>query len=55
MSELMSETATAFMPSIMLLLFFMVFLGVAFWAFHPSRKTQMEDYGRIPLKDDNDE
>lgn len=34
---------------LMTLVFLVVFLGWAWWAFAPSRKTRMEEYGRIPF------
>jgi cytochrome c oxidase cbb3-type subunit 4 len=29
-----------------------LFLGIAAWAFWPSRRKSLEDAGRIPLRDD---
>jgi len=34
-----------------LLFFFSVFMMVAFWAFRPNAKQQIEAYKNIPLKD----
>ena len=31
---------------------FALFAALVIWAFWPSRKKQMEEYGRIPLRDD---
>ena len=39
-----------------LLLFFAIFLGFAFWAYAPRNRMRMDDYGHIPLKEkSNDE
>ena len=35
-----------------LVFFFTVFLAIAFWAFRPSAKQQIEDYKNIPLAGD---
>lgn len=32
-----------------------VFIGIIVWAFRPKHKTEMEQYGRIPLEDDRKE
>jgi len=32
--------------------FFLLFCGIVAWALWPSRKSELEAHGRIPLKDD---
>ncbi len=34
-----------------LIFFFCVFLGVLFYVYRPSKKNEMEDFGKIPLKE----
>ena len=36
-----------------LLFFFAVFMGIAFWAYHPRRKHAIEDLKNIPLRDED--
>jgi len=36
-----------------LLFFFSIFVGVALWAFIPSRKEKVEAYKYIPIVEDN--
>jgi cytochrome c oxidase cbb3-type subunit 4 len=33
----------------------MIFTGVVFYAYRPKNKKRLEDYGNIPLRDDNEE
>ena len=33
----------------------MIFTGVVFYAYRPKNKSRLEDYGNIPLRDDNEE
>lgn len=40
-------------PSIGLVFFFTVFLGIAVWALRPSNKVRFQTYGEIPLKEDD--
>lgn len=35
-----------------LLFFFIVFVGVALWAFLPSQKQKLESYKFLPLQED---
>ena len=35
-----------------LVFFFAVFVGIAVWAYHPSRKKQIEALKHIPLHED---
>jgi cbb3-type cytochrome oxidase subunit 3 len=39
-------------PVIGLLFFFTVFIGVIAWMIRPGMKQKMQQYGRIPLKED---
>lgn len=32
-----------------------IFIGIVFYAFRPKNKGRLEEYGSIPLKDDNEE
>ena len=41
-------------PSAVLLVFFVIFLGIAFWAYRPSNKKTLQEYGQIPLKESHD-
>ena len=34
------------------LLFFAAFIGIAWWAYAPSRKSRLDDIGRAVLDDD---
>ncbi len=40
-------------PTTGLIFFFIFFLWVAYLAYRPSAKKQMQDYALIPLKEDN--
>ena len=33
----------------------MIFIGIVFYAYRPKNKQRLEEYGNIPLKDDNEE
>lgn len=33
----------------------MIFTGIVFYAYRPKNKERLEDYGNIPLRDDNEE
>ncbi len=35
-----------------LLFFFLVFVGIAFWAYHPKRKRQIEQLKNIPFSEE---
>lgn len=41
-------------PSIVTVAFFVLFVGVALWAFLPSNRKKLEAYGQIPLKEHED-
>ena len=49
----MMETASTYAPIVGLLFFFMVFVGIAIWAWRPSAKKNFEQLGKIPLREDN--
>ncbi|MGE3623682.1 MAG: cbb3-type cytochrome oxidase subunit 3 [Bdellovibrionales bacterium] len=37
-------------------MFFVLFIAIAFWAYRPANKSKMQSYGDIPLKaNDNGE
>ena len=36
-----------------LLFFFCLFLAFSIWAFMPTNKKKMQDYGQIPLRETN--
>lgn len=38
-------------PLAVLIVFFMIFIAFAVWAYKPQNKNKMEDYGQIPLKE----
>jgi cbb3-type cytochrome oxidase subunit 3 len=50
----MTEWLAANGSLLVLLVFFAMFLGFAFWAFAPGNKKRMKDYGHIPLKEASD-
>ena len=33
----------------------MIFIGIVFYAYRPKNKKRLEEYGSIPLNDDNEE
>ncbi|MEM7070198.1 MAG: cbb3-type cytochrome c oxidase subunit 3 [Pseudomonadota bacterium] len=37
-----------------LIFFFLVFVGIALWVYHPKHKKKIEALKNIPLKEDND-
>ena len=41
-------------PSAVTLLFFVLFIGIAIWAFRPANKQKLQDYAKIPLKESQD-
>ncbi|TVQ84782.1 MAG: cbb3-type cytochrome c oxidase subunit 3 [Micavibrio sp.] len=47
--------ADAFLPSLLLLIFFAVFIAILFWLYHPRNKEKFESYGKIPFKEDQDD
>ena len=42
-------------PTIGLLFFFAVFIGIAVWALNPANKKRLQSYGEIPLKEESHE
>jgi len=54
MSQFLSQFEVILL-SAALLFFVSAFIWVWIWAFNPSRKKQLEEYGLIPLKDEEDE
>ena len=38
-----------------LILFFVLFIGIVYWLYAPGSKNRFQQYGQIPLEDDNDE
>ena len=48
MKEIMISNA----PIAGLLFFFLVFLGIAYWALRPSAKKRLEQLAYIPLNED---
>jgi cbb3-type cytochrome oxidase subunit 3 len=49
------EAARTFSSWFGLILFMALFIGVVFWAFRPKNKQKLENYGSIPLRDDDDD
>ncbi len=53
MNPLIQEAAGAvqlgWLMGIMTALFFTAFLGWVWWAYAPSRRARMEEYGRMPF------
>ena len=41
-------------PTLVLVVFFLMFLTFTFWAYRPSNKNKLEDYGHIPFKESRD-
>ncbi|MGB9151675.1 MAG: cbb3-type cytochrome c oxidase subunit 3 [Alphaproteobacteria bacterium] len=39
---------------LVLLMFFVIFLGFFYWAYKPANKRMMEDYGHIPMMENDD-
>lgn len=39
-------------PTIALLFFFTIFIGIAFWVLNPSAKKRLQELADIPLKED---
>jgi len=36
---------------VILVFFFTLFLAFAFWAYKPTNKAKMDEYGQIPLRE----
>jgi len=52
LTTLMSHAGLAGYAEVALILFFFVFVGIAIRVFRPSRRTELEEMGRMPLEDD---
>ncbi len=46
------EAFADYAPTIGLLFFFTVFVGIAVWAWHPRRKNTLQQLAHIPLNED---
>lgn len=46
------ETFAHYAPMAGLLFFFIVFVGIAIWAWRPSAKKEFQRLGMIPLQED---
>ncbi len=46
------ETVKQFTSLAGLLFFVAIFVGIVVWAYRPSAKKKMQDYGNIPLNED---
>lgn len=44
-----------FLRSFWVVWLMVLFVAIVFWAYRPKRKSTMEEHGRIPLDDDNEE
>ena len=47
------ETAKLFSSWFGLILFIILSVGILFWVFRPGNKAKFEEYGSIPLLDDD--
>jgi cbb3-type cytochrome oxidase subunit 3 len=45
--------ATTSLGMIALIGFFTAFVLIALWAYRPQNKTRLENFGSIPLREDN--
>ncbi len=52
LSDIMSAAGLAIYAEWALVLFMLAFLGIAAWAFWPSRKDALEANAKLPLDDD---
>ena len=46
---------SSFAKQFALVWFFLIFLGVAVWAFWPSNKKKFDEMGRMPLDDEEED
>lgn len=46
------ETFAHYAPTIGLIFFFLVFVGIVIWAMRPSKKKELEALAKIPLMND---
>ena len=52
--EAVASIDAGWVLGIMTVVFLVAFLGWAAWAYAPSRRETMEEYGRIPFSDGSD-
>ncbi|AVM75880.1 cbb3-type cytochrome oxidase subunit 3 [Magnetospirillum gryphiswaldense] len=48
------EAISEFFRSLWGVWLMVLFLGIVFYAFRPRNKDRLEEYGNIPLRDDDD-
>ena len=54
LSDVMSHAGLAWYAEIALVIFFAVFVAIAIAVLRPSRKSELERAGRMPLEDEPD-
>ncbi|MBV8535677.1 MAG: cbb3-type cytochrome c oxidase subunit 3 [Alphaproteobacteria bacterium] len=47
-----AESLYALLSSLWVVWFVALFMGIAVWAYWPSKRATFEEIGRIPLRDD---
>lgn len=50
-----SEEIYALARSLWLVWLMLLFVGIVAWAYWPKRKRKLEEHGRIPLRDEDQE
>lgn len=45
----------AFLKQLWVVWLMALFIGIVVWVYWPRRKKKLEEYGRIPFKDDENE
>ena len=50
----MIATGSTLLGTLVLVLFFVAFVGIAIWAYLPAQRQKMKSYGEIPLRGDTD-
>ena len=53
MSVFMSQV-NSIIPTIMVVLFFLAFVGIVVMVYNPSKKEELEKHAHIPLKENDD-
>jgi cbb3-type cytochrome oxidase subunit 3 len=53
--EAAASVEMGWLLGLMTVLFFVAFLGWTWWAYAPSRRELMEEYGNIPFEDEGAE
>jgi len=43
------------LSSVVTVLFFVLFIGIVWWAFHKSNKQKYEDAAQLPFQEDHDD